>query len=210
MKNQSLLHNRRFPIRLYLMRHGETNANKSRIVQGWDDSELSENGRKKVERTSNFLKDEGIRFIFSSDLKRARETANIVAEFLKLPYALHPGLREQNFGDYEGKPYPVLFRDMKRAKKSFDTFVPDNGEPGAEFKKRIFMCMDQIIEETDGQSLLLITHGGTIQIILKEIINDEYSFVKHKASFQNSAVTVIHNEDNELRLAKVINANYLD
>src|SRR5213078_2372373 len=87
---------------LLLVRHGETDWNAAGRLQGHTDRPLSDYGREQARRLADELSSEGVDAIYTSDLARARETAEIVAERLHLPVVLDPDLREKNWGTWEG------------------------------------------------------------------------------------------------------------
>src|SRR5262245_65615545 len=87
---------------LLLTRHGETDWNREHRVQGHTDVPLNENGREQARALAERLVDVPLAAIYASDLARARETAEIVARRLGLGVVLDPGLREKNFGSWEG------------------------------------------------------------------------------------------------------------
>jgi len=102
---------------IYIVRHGETDWNREGIYQGHTDTPLNEDGRKTAERLGHTLSKIKISCIYSSDLLRARETAEIINRFLNVPVCYTQDLRELNFGDWTGisiwemeEKDPELFR----------------------------------------------------------------------------------------------------
>ena len=87
---------------LLLVRHGETDWNAEGRLQGHTDRPLSDYGRRQARRLAEELEGEELEAIYSSDLARAHETAEIVGERLGLPVALEPDLREKDWGTWEG------------------------------------------------------------------------------------------------------------
>ena len=91
-------------MRVILTRHGETKENKKTIVQGHMPGHLSELGKKQAEMVAIRLKDEKIDFIYSSDLKRAADTAKEIAKYHPdIPIEFTKELRERNLGEFQGK-----------------------------------------------------------------------------------------------------------
>lgn len=95
-------------MRLFLVRHGETLANARRVIQGHTHNvSLSSRGRGQIEKLAQRLKAQPISAVYSSDLRRACESAEIVAKELSLPVYFDRRLRERCYGEFEGKPvYP--------------------------------------------------------------------------------------------------------
>ena len=140
---------------IFLIRHGETVGNASRIVQR-PDSPLSPRGVAQAERLARRLAHEGIARIVSSDLTRAVITAEHLQRVTGAPLSLERLLQERNFGDLRGTPYVEL---------GFDMFGPDyappNGETWEAFHARVdeaWARVRQLAEAIDGH-LAVVTHG---------------------------------------------------
>jgi len=88
---------------LHLVRHGETEWNRDGRIQGWADTPLSERGHEQARELAATLGERSIGAIYSSDLRRAYETAEPLAQRLGLHVRTTPALRERNFGDNEGR-----------------------------------------------------------------------------------------------------------
>jgi broad specificity phosphatase PhoE len=138
--------------RLLLVRHGETDWNADGRLQGQTDRPLSDFGRRQARQLADALAEERLDAIYSSDLARARETAEIVAQRLKLPVSLEPDLRERNWGTWEG--LTAIERDRVE-------FV---GESTKAHEERILRALRRISERhPDGGSVLVVTHGGSMR-----------------------------------------------
>jgi probable phosphoglycerate mutase len=140
---------------IFLIRHGETAGNAARIVQ-LPDIPLSPRGLAQAERLAQRLAREGVAGILSSDLARARQTAECVQRATGAPLAFEPLLHERNFGDIRGTPYTDL---------DVDIFAPDYAPPCGEtwpvFHARVdraWQRMQQLAAATDGH-LAVVTHG---------------------------------------------------
>jgi broad specificity phosphatase PhoE len=137
---------------LLLVRHGETDWNADGRLQGQTDRPLSEFGRRQARQLAEELAGEELDAIYASDLARARETAQIVAERLGLPVALDPDLREKDWGNWEG--LTAVERDRVE-------FV---GESTAAHQERTLRALRRIAEQhPDGGRILVVTHGGSMR-----------------------------------------------
>jgi broad specificity phosphatase PhoE len=137
---------------LLLVRHGETDWNADGRLQGQTDRPLSDFGRAQARRLADELAEETLDAIYSSDLARARETAEIVGERLGLPVSLDPGLREKDWGTWEG--LTAVERDRVE-------FV---GESTEAHQERILNALRRISERhSDGDNVLVVTHGGSMR-----------------------------------------------
>ena len=138
--------------RLLLVRHGETDWNAEGRLQGQTDRPLSEFGRRQARQLAEALVGEDLQAIYSSDLARARETAEIVGERLGLPVALDPDLREKDWGTWEG--LTAVERDRVE-------FV---GESTEAHQERTLRALKRISERHPGDGrVLVVTHGGSMR-----------------------------------------------
>ncbi len=137
---------------LLLVRHGETDWNAEGRLQGQTDRPLSDYGRRQAQQLAGGLESEEVEAIYSSDLARARETAEIVGERLGLTVELDPDLREKDWGTWEG--LTALERDRVE-------FV---GESTEEHQERILRALRRISERHPGERrVLVVTHGGSMR-----------------------------------------------
>jgi broad specificity phosphatase PhoE len=138
--------------RLLLVRHGETDWNADGRLQGQTDRPLSDFGREQARRLADELAAEDLEAIYSSDLSRARETAEIVGERLGLPVELDSDLREKDWGTWEG--LSAVERDR----------VEFAGESTEAHQERILRALRRISERhPDGTDILVVTHGGSMR-----------------------------------------------
>jgi broad specificity phosphatase PhoE len=137
---------------LLLVRHGETDWNADGRLQGQTDRPLSDFGRRQAQRLAGELESEEIEGIYSSDLSRARETAEIVGQRLGLPVALDPELREKDWGTWEG--LTAVERDRVE-------FV---GESTEAHQERMLRALRRISDRHPGSGcVLVVTHGGSMR-----------------------------------------------
>jgi broad specificity phosphatase PhoE len=137
---------------LLLVRHGETDWNADGRLQGHTDRPLSDYGRRQAQRLAEELEGEQLEAIYSSDLSRARETAEIVGERLALPVELDPDLREKDWGNWEG---------LNAVERDRVEFV---GESTEAHQERMLGALRRIAERHPGdRRVLVFTHGGSIR-----------------------------------------------
>jgi len=136
---------------LLLVRHGETDWNAEGRLQGHTDRPLSDYGRRQAQELAGELEDEELEAIYSSDLVRARGTAEIVGERFGLPVVLDPDLREKDWGTWEG---------LNAVERDRVEFV---GETTEAHQERMLGALRRIAERHPGdQRVLVVTHGGPI------------------------------------------------
>jgi probable phosphoglycerate mutase len=159
------------PTDIILIRHGETEWNKLGRLQGHLDIDLSELGRGQAALLAARLATEqalGMRFdaCYSSDLSRARHTAEPVAHALGLPLHILPQLRERNYGvfqHHDKAQISALFPDAYRSWQTHDPlFAPDGGESMQTFYQRVNQALDLLVRQHAGQRILCVAHGGVL------------------------------------------------
>ncbi len=154
------------PLKLILIRHGETLENASNIVQGHLPGRLSDKGKEQAFRIAQKLRDVKFDAVYSSDLARAFHTALILMEDRKTPpIVAEPKLREQNLGIYEGKPLIFMLRQIKQEKANFKTFNPQGGEGFIDFQNRVGQFLEEVKTRHCGQTVVLVTHYGVINVL---------------------------------------------
>jgi broad specificity phosphatase PhoE len=136
---------------LLLVRHGETDWNADGRLQGHTDRSLNDYGRRQAQQLAEALGAEKLDAIYSSDLARARETAEIVAERLGLSVVLDPDLREKDWGTWEG---------LTSTERLHIELV---GEPVEAHQKRMLGALERIAARHPHGRVLVVTHGGSMR-----------------------------------------------
>lgn len=156
---------------IYIVRHGETEWNLKRIVQGQMDSPLTDLGISQAKDLAKELREIKFDLVFSSDLLRAKKTAEIIAAEHKLTVETTELLRERAFGKLEGKPVEALraFEDLFAKLKHEEIFVYKSS-PDVESDKEITTRLITFLRETAithaGKKILVVTHGGVMRAFL--------------------------------------------
>ena len=140
---------------IFLIRHGETIGNASRVVQH-PDNPLSPRGEAQAERLARRLAGAGIARIVSSDFARAASTARALERVLRVPLTFDPLLQERSFGDLRGTPYAELAVDMFAP-----GYAPPNGETWEVFHRRVDRAWARVQALAAGTAghLAVVTHG---------------------------------------------------
>ena len=158
--------------RLCLVRHGETDWNASKRIQGHIDIPLSAMGHAQARAAGNALKDEGFAAIYTSDLTRARQTAEATAHLAKIPLQLDPGFRERHYGVFQGLTYTeceARYPAAYACHKSRDPrFAPEGGESLLDFAGRLAQAFDTIVRRHPDETVAIFTHGGVLDIAYRQ------------------------------------------
>jgi probable phosphoglycerate mutase len=158
---------------IWLIRHGETDWNRERRLQGWQDIPLNAHGtnqaRHLAERLEREARNGPFDAIYSSDLQRAYRTALPVAERLDLRVRSEPGLRERCYGVLEGVTMDRLDVEQPEAAAAWKSREPDRSLEGGEtlrqFHLRVVATIDDVAQRHDGGRVLVFTHGGALDIV---------------------------------------------
>jgi broad specificity phosphatase PhoE len=155
---------------LYLARHGETNDNREPIrVQGFTDTPLNETGRSQASELAERVGGLGIVSLWTSDLSRARETAEIVGARLGLEARPDPRLREANRGEWEGQRFIDIERQQPEGyaawRRAGDGFRFPGGESLHDQLERVLAALAEV-RAADELPALVVCHGGSIRVAL--------------------------------------------
>lgn len=157
--------------RITLIRHGQTTWNADGRWQGHAPVPLDKIGRQQAAMAAEYLSGLGIDFIYSSDLRRARETAQIIADRLKLTVGLDVRLRENDLGEWQGLTSDEIkeWDGETYAQVGADPFnIPrPGGESWSQMARRGCQALHDFIKEHPGSHLLVVSHGGTIRAIVE-------------------------------------------
>lgn len=157
---------------VYFVRHGETDANIEGILQGQSDHPLNEAGLAQAEAVASRLASRSFDEILSSDLSRARVTAEKIAR--GRPVAYTPLLREWCFGDWQGRRIGDLKCEFSAEFQLFAAqsplFAPPGGESADSFRLRAAQVLEELARKYAGKTLLCVTHGGLLKQILKNVL----------------------------------------
>jgi alpha-ribazole phosphatase len=164
-------------VRIYLIRHGETEYNREGRYQGTIDVPLSQRGQEQAASLAHRLREEEIEAIYTSDLGRARETAQAIARDHDLDVIIEEGLRERGFGQWEGLTFGEIKERFPQVASHWlqdplHTEVPGGEDFGA-FQRRIIATLDGIRRRHREGNIAVITHGGPILAILAHILQLE-------------------------------------
>lgn len=183
--------------RIILTRHGETEWNLEGRVQGVMDSPLTEKGIRQAQVLANRLRDEGISAIYSSNLSRAIATAEEIRKILNLPAILiSPAMRELSFGEWEGRQWKELRQDypelMEIWEQSPDRVQIPGGESMQHATERAWNFFSDLAFKHPGQTLCIVTHGMTLQLLVKRALGISIEDWTNVPWQYNTAVNILN------------------
>jgi probable phosphoglycerate mutase len=159
--------------RFCLVRHGETDWNAERRLQGHTDIELNTRGLAQATQMARALKNMNFEFdvLYTSDLQRARQTAKAIESLYSLSAIGHSALRERNLGALQGltlNEAPNIEPDLWQAHLSRDIHQEmRGGESILQFSSRIKFALDEIQKSHAGKTILLVSHGGALDMMYR-------------------------------------------
>lgn len=162
---------------VYFVRHGQTVWNVENKICGATDIALTELGHQQAIETGEMLLEQGIQAdeILYSPLIRAAETARHISEITGIPGRMEPRLKEQNYGKWESTARDGLA--FKKAKEDFCCRY-EGGESMLQLAQRIYNLLDEIKEEADRKTYILVAHNGIARVVnsyFYEMTNQEYA-----------------------------------
>ena len=159
-------------MRIYLARHGETDWNVCGLMQGITDTELNENGLAQAARLGEAMIGRGISHVYTSHLKRANRTGQIVAGRLGVPCDVREGLQELDMGSWSGRVWREVCAEEPERIRNWQSnrrfSRPPQGESYQELLDRFVPAIVHIAKEVKGD-VMVVSHNGSIRAFLAEL-----------------------------------------
>jgi len=181
--------------RLIFVRHAEAEGNVKRLFHGWYDSDLTKKGEEQAKLVADRLEKVKIDVLYSSVLSRTLKTAKCISEKISLPIIKSDKLKEINGGDLENvgwdvipKMWPEVHENWERRPNLVE--LP-NGETMVEFQARLLKEVYRIINENEGKTVCIVTHGTAIKALKCKFIGLELNDMVAVSWCENTAVTVV-------------------
>jgi len=201
------------PARLLLVRHGQSTWNHERRIQGQLDPPLSDEGRRQAAQLGRRLAGRKFAGFYSSDLKRAAETAQLVGESIGIDPTPMTELREIYLGQWEGLRSEDLATRFPEAWASWTEepdwdLVPD-GEGSAAFEARVGAMLDTLFKRHTQGDVLVVTHGGVIQIAIHHVVGRPGRGI-FPFRIQNTSVSVLERRNGRVVVSGVNDIGHLE
>jgi probable phosphoglycerate mutase len=158
--------------RIIAVRHGETAWNVDARIQGQLDIGLNETGRWQARRVGEALAGEAITAVYSSDLGRAHQTAQTIAEVTGTPVVAEEGLRERSFGMFEGKTFTEIHETWPDHAQNWRKRIPEwappeGGESLLQLRERVTRTMQSLAARHRGEQIVVVAHGGVLDTLYR-------------------------------------------
>ena len=181
-------------VKVVFVRHGQTEWNVNGRYQGQSDVALSAAGVDQAEKLAANFPVAHIDAIYSSDLIRARVTAETVAKRFALEVNLEPAFRELSFGDWEGLTYEQIVASWPDAMKNFlahpDILNIPHGESFPEVQQRAMSRLQELIQKHEGQTIMIAAHGAVLRTMLTAALHMPLQYLWSIRQF-NTAVNIV-------------------
>lgn len=184
--------------RVILMRPGETDWNQQGRWQGWVTVPLNAQGRRQVQRLANFVRNIGMSALYSSDLKRAKETAALLAERLGFEPVFDERLRERHIGEWQGMTmaemqawYPDEYNQLRNDVNGYQI---RDGESRQQVRQRMLAAFNDILAQDRGETVGIISHTTAMRALLSDLIPD---MDVNEVIFNNTSVTTLARSDGQ-------------
>lgn len=189
--------------RILLIRHGETLWNTEGRWQGHEMVSLNEKGREQARKLALHLSSHPIGSIYTSDLPRARETAEIIAEELGVEPILEPRFREWHLGIFQGLTrdevlvkYPTEYEGNRN---DYLDYVIPQGESRRQMQQRAYEAWQEIVKEAVGPEIAIVSHGGTLKMLLIKLFESDAPALRD-LHIDNTSVTTIERHGDYWRI----------
>ena len=190
-------------MRLIITRHGQTEQNKSKILQGQTPGALSNLGKEQARKVAERLKEEQIDHIFASPLDRAKHTAEAIIKFHEeKPFELRDELKELHMGELQDKPAPEGLKEDRWIK---GYFKKTGGEDYEDLLERVKLFLENITPKFKGKNVLVVSHNGTSQALITALLDKEWEHIKEVERLGNTSITIFEFDEESKPHLKLMN-----
>ncbi|MFN8452625.1 MAG: histidine phosphatase family protein [Anaerolineae bacterium] len=197
--------------RIVLIRPGETEWNRQGRWQGWVSIPLNDLGRRQATALANFIRHIGMGALYTSDLKRALETAECLAQPLGFTPIPDPRLRERNIGLWQGLTldemrawYPDEYATML---SDIDGYRIPGGESRNDVRARVTKALNDILKQSSSETVGILSHTTAIKVLLGDLIP---GYNPLEVDLDNTSVTTIHRRGDQWELVAVDDVMHLE
>lgn len=190
---------------LYVIRHGETEWNKKGMLQGWKNSNLTNDGIKAAENLRDSFKEKGLIFdaVYTSTQQRAIDTAKIILEGQDIEIIKMDDLKELGFGKWDGMLLSDVHKEHEEAYNNYmykpELYEPTSGGESFEvFFKRVSRSLNDIIDR-DEENVLIVTHGVTIKSIIAIAEKIDIENFNEIPIYEGTALNMFEIKDGNIR-----------
>lgn len=189
---------------LYITRHGETEWNREMRLQGWKDSELTENGVENAVCLGKALKEISIDAVYSSPSNRTAMTTRLICGDRNIPIIFDDLLKEINMGVWEGNTQSTIEENHPEEFHNFwnapHNYKPIGGETFLELYERVQKAINRIITNHQSGNILIVTHTVVIKCLCLFFKNAPIENVWAPPYIYDTSLTVVEVDGNDYRI----------
>ena len=193
-------------MRIFLIRHGETDVNASKKFQGITDEPLNEAGIRQSRLLAKKLSKEKIDAVYSSALARACQTAEEIAKLHGLKVIKRQELNEVDYGEWEGKSpqeiekiWPGKFMEREKDLRSKYKFRPPGGETYGEMEQRVRPFFEELVKNHQGQTVVIVSHGAVKRSLLRMLLGIDFHELPGER-FHNTGLTLVEKTEKGMEM----------
>ena len=198
---------------IWLIRHGEAEGNLYRRIHGWYDGSLTEMGFRQLPYLTERFRDTRLDEVYSSDLRRAMDTARALSDPRGLPLRVREDLREVNMGDWEDRCWGWVERfapeEYDRLNRDPWTWSVPGAEPGEKTVRRLESALLSIADRHPGGEVAVVSHGSAIRLFLASLLGIPSREIGQVPYCDNTAVARLTAEGGRLTLASYNDNSHL-
>ena len=198
---------------IIIIRHGETQWNIKGRWQGHLNSELTDCGVEQAEAAGQGLMNYQFSRIYSSDLGRAVQTADIISEITQKKIIFDKRLRERNLGIFQGLTMPEMGHQYPEEFQKFSSLDPDFIIPGGESARQVVNrsteCFFNIANNHDGETIVVVTHGGILSSFLRHVLGIPFS-TPRKFKIWNASINIFVYQNHQFEVHTFGNTHHLN
>lgn len=199
--------------KFFIVRHGETEWNMQGRTQGHGDSKLTEKGRYQADKLGRRLLKFNIDCIYSSDLGRTIETSSILSSILNKEVEYTEGLREINFGKWEGMTIQEIkdkYNDIYTIWRNepHNALIPD-AENLIQLKERVLKTINDINKKHENSNIILVSHSMVIKVLLLSLLGSDLSNL-YRIRQDNTALNIVEFREYGPVVVKLNDSNHLE
>lgn len=201
-------------MKIYVTRHGETQWNREGRLQGWKNSNLTQNGIENAKKLGESLKDIDFDCIYCSPLGRAVDTANYIRGDKDTKIITVDELREMNFGSWEGMEHARV--EELYTTQSFNLwnkphlYEPIDGESFQELFDRVNKALNDIIKNSTAENVLLVSHAVVIKAIYATVKGHSLEHLWDPPYMKDTCLTILEAIDDEVKIVLEADVSHLD
>ena len=199
--------------KIFLVRHTETVGNIEKRLTGRKDYELTDRGKELVSKLTEELKNIKFDKAYVSTSKRTTKTIEPLVNLNKLQIEEIENLSEMYFGIYDGWKWEEVNKVQPEVKinqnKINEIFGIPNQETMEEVAERMYKCIEQIVEENPGKTILICSHGVAIEAFLRKIVNIPFKDKREEFCQYNAAINELEYENGSFKIKQLANIEYL-